>query len=395
MRFPGFEGEWEMKTLSEVCSAIGDGLHGTPKYTESTDYYFINGNNLFNGKIFISENTKEVSYDEWLKNKKEFTDNTLFLSINGTIGNVAKYFGENVILGKSVAYLNFKENYHFFYHLLISDKIQNNFYSGLTGTTIKNLSLKTIRETKIVFPDISEQIQISKFLNCIDARIQTQSKIIERLETLMQGFREKIFSQQIRFKNEKRKNFPNWEIKKLGQIVMFYKGSNLSKSNISKEGKIKCIHYGELFTVYKEVINAVISRTNIDGFYSKIGDVLMPSSDVTPLGLATASVILENNVILGGDINVLRPLGEINSIFLSFLINFEKKKVIELVSGTTIKHIYSKDLKEITLLIPISIDEQNHIANFLSSINIKIETKKKILEHYKIQKKYLLANLFI
>lgn len=120
----------------------------------------------------------------------------------------------------------------------------------------------------------------------------------------------------------------------------------------------------------------------------------MPSSDVTPLGLATASAILENNVILGGDINILRQKSAINPIFLSYLLNSEKEKIIELVSGTTVKHIYSKDLKQIKVHIP-SIEEQTSVAQFLSSIDQKIQTETELLAKYQSQKQYLLQNLFI
>ncbi len=153
-------------------------------------------------------------------------------------------------------------------------------------------------------------------------------------------------------------------MKNLEEVCEFHKGSPLSKSDIVKDGAFECIHYGELFTKYKTVISDIFSHTDIEGFKSKTGDVLMPSSDVTPLGLATASALLEDNVILGGDINILRPQSNINPIFLSYILNSEKKRIIELVSGTTVKHIYIKDLKQIKIYIP-NFDEQVVISQFI------------------------------
>ena len=100
------EKDWDEKTLKEITTILGDGLHGTPKYTINGEYYFINGNNLDNGKVLLKENTKRVSVLEYEKHKKELNDRTILVSINGTLGNVAFYNNEKIILGKSACYFN-------------------------------------------------------------------------------------------------------------------------------------------------------------------------------------------------------------------------------------------------------------------------------------------------
>ncbi len=217
------------------------------------------------------------------------------------------------------------------------------------------------------------------------------SPLIKDIASLWNTISKEIFSARLKLKSYNK----NWETVKLKEIVSFFKGSSLAKNDIVDLGQNKCIHYGELFTTYREVIHIVISRTNKDGFHSKSGDILMPSSDVTPQGLATASTVLEDGIILGGDINVLRPVSKINPVFLSYLINYNKKKIIEMVSGTTVKHIYSKDLKEIELKIPISIEEQSKISNILTGISEKIRIEREILTVFQQQKKYFLKTLFI
>lgn len=87
--------EWKEVRLGEISSKIGDGLHGTPKYDDEGPYYFINGNNLNCGKIIIKDDTKRVGKDEFVKNQKELNEQTILVSINGTIGNVAKYNNEH------------------------------------------------------------------------------------------------------------------------------------------------------------------------------------------------------------------------------------------------------------------------------------------------------------
>lgn len=118
------------------------------------------------------------------------------MSINGTIGNVALYHNEPIMLGKSACYINSKDNIdkNYLFYYLQYPKTQLYFEAELTGTTIKNLSLQSIRKTKIYIPTIEEQHKISRFLQKIDERISTQNKIIEKYESLIQAiiYKEKM-----------------------------------------------------------------------------------------------------------------------------------------------------------------------------------------------------------
>ena len=399
LRFPEFKGEWEVKKLGDLSELITKGT--TPKKFVSQGIKFIkiecfDGDTIDLQKCLFIE---EQIHNKELKRSILKENDLLFAIAGATIGKINIIKGDilpaNTNQALAIIRLKEKENSKFIYQILKSEIMQRYIKDSISVGAQPNLNLEQMNNFSFFYPSLSEQQKLSSFLSLIDKRIQTQNKIIEELKILKATLSHKIFSRQLRFQDDNGKEFCDWEIKKLGDLVKFCKGSNLSKGDISIQGQIKCIHYGELFTIYNEVISSVISRTNNVGFYSNIGDILMPSSDVTPLGLATASTILENGVILGGDINVLRPSVKINSIFLSYLINYEKKKIIELVSGTTIKHIYSKDLKVIKLNIPNSVDEQTKIAEFLSQIDKKVETEKQLLTQYENQKKYLLQNLFI
>jgi len=98
--------EWISVCLRDITTVLGDGLHGTPVYDETGEYYFINGNNLCEGKITVNESTKRVSHSEYIKHKKPLGEKTLLVSINGTLGNIAVYNNEKVVLGKSACYFN-------------------------------------------------------------------------------------------------------------------------------------------------------------------------------------------------------------------------------------------------------------------------------------------------
>ena len=194
--------KWQVQRLNKITTKIGDGLHATPKYVDSSEYYFINGNNLVNGKIKITERTKCVNQSEYEKYLIELGENTILLSINGTIGNIAYYNNEKVILGKSAAYINCNENANknFISMVLQSSRVKKYFFSELTGTTIKNLSLKTIRNTKIQLPDLDEQNKISSIIISTISDIENNKRELNRLKELKKGLMRDLLTGKARVK---------------------------------------------------------------------------------------------------------------------------------------------------------------------------------------------------
>ena len=196
---------WEEKTLKELTTHLGDGLHGTPKYTIEGDYYFINGNNLTDGAIEFKESTKRVSIDEYNKHKKNLTDRTVLVSINGTLGNVAFYNGEKIILGKSACYFNLKESVdkNFILYVLSSPYFLNYAQKEATGATIKNVSLKTMREFLVPIPSIKEQQTIVQKLDALSAETKKLEAIYQQklndLEELKKSVLQKAFSGSLNY----------------------------------------------------------------------------------------------------------------------------------------------------------------------------------------------------
>ena len=194
LRFAGFTDDWEQRKLSEGTSKIGDGLHGTPNYSDNGDVFFINGNNLVNGKIVITKETKLVTESNQSKDDKLLNRDTILMSINGTIGNLAWYNNERVMLGKSAAYLtvsNFDKKFIFSY--LQTSTIKNYFLNNLTGTTIKNLGLKTIRDTTLFVPTLEEQQKIGSFFKQLDDTIALHQRKLDLLKEQKKGFLQKMF----------------------------------------------------------------------------------------------------------------------------------------------------------------------------------------------------------
>jgi len=162
---------WCWVRLKDIVYLLGDGLHGTPIYTPKGEYFFVNGNNLQDGKIVIKDGTKTVSAEEANKHKKDLNDRTMFVSINGTIGNVAFYNNEKIILGKSACYFNLGREFLKEYLKLVFDSPYFLSYANkeVSGTTIMNLSLFSMNNFPIPLPPLVEQSRIVQKVNEISA----------------------------------------------------------------------------------------------------------------------------------------------------------------------------------------------------------------------------------
>ncbi|UUV98898.1 restriction endonuclease subunit S [Vagococcus luciliae] len=195
IRFEGFTDAWEQRKLEDGVTKVGDGLHGTPKYFDNGGIYFLNGNNIIDGKIKITHETKQVTKEEQSVNDKLLNNKTILMSINGTIGNLAFYNNEPVMLGKSVAYIIVSTyDKYFLYYVLQTNNTLKFFLNHLTGTTIKNLGLKTIRETPIKSPkNVEEQTKIGNFFKQLDDTIALHQRELEELKEMKKGFLQKMF----------------------------------------------------------------------------------------------------------------------------------------------------------------------------------------------------------
>ena len=174
---------WEETTLKDETLQIGDGLHGTPNFDKLGKYYFVNGNNLNDDCIQIKNDTKRINEIEYEKYKVELSSNTVLLSINGTLGKTAFYRKEPIILGKSACYINVskKLNKNFLRYYFNTWFFRDYANEKATGSTIKNLGLKAIREMPLYLPTFSEQKEIVRILDAIFEREQAAKETAERL----------------------------------------------------------------------------------------------------------------------------------------------------------------------------------------------------------------------
>lgn len=307
-----------------------------------------------------------------IRNYRIYKDD-LFISVAGTLGIVGK-------IPDALDGANLTENANrisaiecdrdFLLHVMLSPVVQNFIESERTVGAQPKLALARIRKFSIPLPpsDI-EQSAIATALGDMDVLLAAQDALIAKKRAIKQGAIQELLTGKRRlpgFSGE-------WEECALGEIATFHKGKGLPKSDLSDDGPNQCIHYGELFTQYGYSIHETISRTWASGdFRSVENDVLMPTSDVTPRGLAKASCVVINDVVIGGDILVIRTdPSSVSGTFLSHVIRHEEEQVLRLVTGTTVFHLYGADMKKFVFKLP-SIFEQRAIVEALCDMDAEL-----------------------
>lgn len=181
---------WVWCRLEDLSYFIGDGIHGTPQYSPSGTFFFINGNNLNQGKIQIKNTTKKVSDDEASKYAVNLNENTLLVSINGTLGNYAFYQEEKILLGKSACYITLHPDvFKYYLALLIQTSYFQQYALGVaTGSTIKNVSLKAMRYFTVPLPPLPEQRRIVARVDALMKEIDELEQTEKELEAIKAAF---------------------------------------------------------------------------------------------------------------------------------------------------------------------------------------------------------------
>jgi type I restriction enzyme S subunit len=390
--------DWDVRHLVHLTSEIGDGIHSTPEYVRSSDFYFINGNNLVGGTIQINDATMSVSETVWSKLRKDLSEQSLLMSINGTIGNLAYYRGEKVILGKSAAYLNISPaiRKEFIFYSLSSSSTAKYFEDELTGTTIRNLSLQSLRNTPIPIPrEPNEQRAIAGALGDVDALLGALIGLIAKKRDLKQAAMQQLLTGQTRlpgFSGE-------WKEKRLGEIGAFIKGKGIKKDELVADG-LPCIRYGEIYTHYDDYIGGFHSfippKVARESQRLRKGDLLFAGSGETAEEIGKCVAFLgDEEAYAGGDIVILSPADQ-NSMYLGYLMNHSSvvKQKARMGQGDAIVHISARNLARLNLRLPLS-DEETAIAAVLSDMDAEIAALEQRLAKTRALKQGMMQELLI
>jgi type I restriction enzyme, S subunit len=362
--------DWQEIRFNDLVSKLGDGLHGTPKYSDNGDYLFINGSNLSNGRIITDQKTKRVSKEEFNKYRKDLSDRTIFLSINGTIGNVGTYNGEKIILGKSACYFNVKDSVSkdFIKYIVNGPDFQKYIVDYATGTTIKNVPLKAIREFLVKIPPLPTQKAIAEILSSLDDKIELNNQINQNLEVLAQALFKQWFV-DFEFPNEKGEPYKSsggemvdselgeipkgWRIKNLeefGEVICGKTPSKADPENFGNEVpfiKIPDMH-GKIF------ITEVTESLSVKGANSQKKKYL-PSGSIMVSSIATVGLVglTTRDSQTNQQINSIIPNSSILTYFLYFLCLELKPTFLNHASGGAVTlNMNTSTFKSIKVIHP-------------------------------------------
>ena len=398
LRFSEFKDEWNEKLLSDFTTfSKGKGL--------SKSDIVKNGKNpcIRYGELYTtygSTISEAISYTNLDKNNCVLSKkNQIIIPSSGEtqidIATASCVLSDDIILGSDLNILTTNENGIFLAYYLSSAK-KNDIAQLAQGNSVVHLYAKELATLKINYPSKEEQTKIAEFLSAVDDKISQLSRQLELLNQYKKGVMQKIFSQEIRFKNDNGEDFGEWEEVPLNQIAskvtVKNRGNKVTEvlTNSATQGIIKQSDFFD---------REIVSESNINGYYVvEVDDfVYNPRISVhAPVG-----PIKRNKITQG----IMSPLYTVfrfkegNLDFLSYFFgtNFWHDYV-KSVANSGARHdrmnITNSDFLEMPILLP-SIQEQEKIAEFLTAIDERIDHTTAQLTHTTPWKKGLLQQMFI
>ena len=385
--------DWEVKSIGEIAKTTSG---GTP--SREDDSLYIGKNRWFTTSElndgYIYDSIEHIS-DEAIKitTARIVPANSILMAMYGaTIGKLAIITKESSTNQACCAIMVNSDIVmkYVFYNLLF---LRQNIIELGVGAGQPNISQSIVRSIHISIPSKKEQQAIADALTKVDNLITSLTKVIEKKKLIKKGTMQKLLSGEMRldgFDGE-------WKQIELCKESSFERGWGLSKEKISDNGSYNCILYGEIFTKYNYVAKTGFSKTNIkEGTPSLYGDIVLPGSTTTcGIDLVKAVAILKNNILLGGDVNIIRfDLKQYDPIFMAYYFSeINKDRIEELTKGITIIHLHISDLKNVIIDIPPTKAEQTAIAKVLTTMDNEIEALEKERDKYKCIKQGMMQQL--
>lgn len=380
LRFPEFEGEWEARTLGEVSHKLSYGLNAAAK-----DF---DGKNAYIRITDINENSRQINIDK-LTSPSKYSDEYIVEKNDILFARTGASTGKTYI-HKLINNLNF-----YYAGFLIKAKINNDccsdfiFQNTLTSKYNHWVDVMSVRSGQpginskeyskfnIYFPSLIEQQKIGSFFSKLDRQIELEEKKLELLEQQKKGYMQKIFSQELRFKDENGSDYPKWEGKTIESVTQYT--SSKKSANQYTESK-NC----EGYPVY-DAIREIGKELQYDMKEPYIS-ILKDGAGVGRLNLREG----QSSVI--GTMGYLQAVN-VNIHFLYYRINMLNFK--KYIIGSTIPHLYYKDYSKEKIQVPSNSEEQMKIGQFILKIDKLIDNKVFKLDQLKQRKQALLQKMFV
>ena len=404
LRFPGFTEDWEQRKLGQFTARVTrknggqsdlpltisaqDGLVDQRKYfnrqvasRDMSNYYLIK-----KGEFAYNKSYSE-GYPFGAVKRLDYYDigalSTLYILFEITDKNISSDF----IVSYYMTHLWYKE-------------ISKRAAEGARNHGLLNISTEDFFDSELNIPNsIEEQVKIGNFIKAFDKFITLHQRKLEHLKLKKKALLQKLFPKNGERYPELR--FPGftdaWEQRKLGDIATFSKGNGYSKSDLTPSGD-PIILYGRLYTNYETTISNVDTFVELKdkSVISQGGEVIVPASGETAEDISRASVVKNQGIIIGGDLNVIKVNHLLDPTFLALTISNgeQQKELSKRAQGKSVVHLHNSDLQEVNLTFPL-LNEQKEISTLFEKMDNIITLHQRKLGHLQLQKKALLQQMFV
>lgn len=412
LRFKEFSGDWESKYGENIAEKITKG--SSPKWQgfnyQSEGVLFVTSENVRDGYLDVSEpKYLPLEFNDKQKSSSLLKGDLLINIVGASIGRMCEFNLDNVVANVNQAVCVFrlkdKSTKKFINYHLQTNKTKKVLSGTQTESARPNLSLADIRGLEFNIPKSKEeQDKIASFFSLIDDKISLQGEKVEALKDYKRGMMQKIFSRELRFKDDDGRGYPEWEEKKLGDIG-FFKTSSVDKLINENEEIVYLVNYMD---VYKHIdINkdAITNLMQVSAKDAQIennnlikGDILFTPSSETPDDIGHSIVIFEDlpKTLYSYHLVRFRPSIKLNLLYSHYFCNIDsvRSQIVKFATGSTRFTVSINEFSQVKVNIP-SYDEQKKIGAFLNNIDRKLKKEQEKLDSLNEYKKGLLQQMFI
>lgn len=405
MRFPNFHDEWEFRKVKDFLSRIAKPVEVHDEETYQEIGIRSHGKGIFH---------KEKTTGKQIGNKRVF-----WIVEDAFVVNIV-FAWEHAVAKTTQDEVGMIASHRFPMYLPIDNQASNDYllYFFITkkgkwllelaspGGAGRNKTLGQLEFLKLSFPipKFEEQQKIASFFTAIDQKIFQLKRKKTLLEQYKKGVMQKIFSQQIRFKDDNGQEYPKWEKKRLGEIGSF-QTSSVDKLYVEGEKEVRLVNYMNVYrheTINSQNINnlqvVTAKKNQIESNNLLKGDILFTPSSETPSDIGHSVVIFEDleNFVYSYHLMRFRPKIEMDILFSHYFCNIPEvlKQLSQLATGSTRFTISVKAFSSVETNIPCIL-EQAKIANFMSAIDDKINHTQKQIDKAEVWKKGLMQQMFV
>ncbi|WP_260364421.1 restriction endonuclease subunit S [Lactococcus cremoris] len=400
LRFPGFTDDWEVHKLGSLTTVVRGAsprpIQDPKWFDKESDIGWLRIADVTeqNGRIYhLEQHISKLGQEK----TRVLTEPHLLLSIAATVGKPVVNYVKTGVHDGFLIFLNptFEREFMFQWLEMFRPKWQK---YGQPGSQV-NLNSELVRNQEIVLPNYKEQQKIGAFFKQLDNTITLHQRKIDLLKEQKKGYLQKMFPKngakvpELRFAGFA----DDWEDRKLGELASFSKGNGYTKNDLVEFGD-PIILYGRLYTKYETVIEKVDTFVNKKdkSIISEGSEVIVPASGESSEDISRASVVGKSGIILGGDLNIIKPVNYIDSIFLALTISngSQQKEMSKRAQGKSVVHLHNSDLKQVNILYP-KLEEQQKIGSFFKQLDNTIVLHQRKLDFLKEQKKGFLQKMFV